>query len=260
VPAPNDTPTTLLAALAGSDPTRPRLTWYDDAAGPTQGERIELSGRVLANWAAKAANLLQEELEVGPGTVVELDLPPHWRAAYWLFAAWSVGAEVVVGGSRADHRPDVVVTDDPADWVDCGASVVAVTLAALARGWAGEPLAAGVVDEARELSTYGDRFDAWATPDPEAAALDTADGSWTYSALMPAARAAAAGAGLDEGCRVLTSAGPVEAVGCWLAPWVVDGSLVLVREGKDKSKGQDASDDAAADSRASAERVTHRLG
>jgi uncharacterized protein (TIGR03089 family) len=258
VPAPYDTPTALLAALAGSDPTRPRLTWYDDAAGPTQGERIELSGRVLANWAAKAANLLQEELDAGPGTVVELDLPPHWRAAYWLFAAWSVGAEVVVGGSRADHRPDVVVTDDPADWAGCGATVVAVTLAALARGWGGEPLAAGVVDEARDLSTYGDRFDAWATPEADAAALDTADGSWTYGALLPAAEEAAAAAGLVDGCRALTSAGPVDAVACWLAPWVVDGSLVLVRGGTGKDKS--GLDDATDGSRAAAERVTHRLG
>ena len=96
----------LLAALAGSDPTRPRLTWYDDGLGPTRGERIELSGRVLANWAAKAANLLQEDLDVAPGSLVEVDLPTHWRAAYWLLAAWSVGAEVVVGGSQAGAGPE----------------------------------------------------------------------------------------------------------------------------------------------------------
>jgi len=38
-----------------------------DAPGPSQGERIELSGRVLANWVAKAANLLQDDLDAGPG-------------------------------------------------------------------------------------------------------------------------------------------------------------------------------------------------
>lgn len=254
MPAPHDTPAALLAALAGSDPTRPRLTWYDDLPGATQGERIELSGRVLATWTAKAANLLQEDLDAGPGTVVELDLPPHWRAAYWLLAAWSVGADVIVGGSRANQRPDIVVTDDPPDWTDCGAAVVAVTLAALARSWPGEPLAAGMVDEAKELATYGDRFEPWAAPDLRAAALDTADGSWTYAELVPAARSAAEAAGLGEGARVLTSAGPESVVGCWLAPWVVDGSLVLVR--KDKSAG----DDAGPDPRASAERVTDRLG
>ncbi|MDQ6715007.1 MAG: TIGR03089 family protein, partial [Actinomycetota bacterium] len=42
------------------DATRPRLTFYDDADGPTRGERIELSAKVLANWVAKGANLLQD--------------------------------------------------------------------------------------------------------------------------------------------------------------------------------------------------------
>lgn len=253
MPAPRDTPTDLLAALAGTDPTRPRLTWYDDAPGPTRGERIELSGRVLANWTAKAANLLQDDLEVGPGVVVALDLPPHWRAAYWLFAAWAVGAEVVVGGSLAHHTPAVVVTDDPEDWAAAPAAVVAVSLPALGRGWTGDPLAAGVVDEAKELATYGDRFEPWVAPGGDDIALRTPAGLWTYAALVPAARAAAVDGGLGPGARALTSAGPELAVRCWLAPWVVDGSLVLVR--KDKNAG----DHAGPDARASAERVTNQL-
>ena len=69
----------LLAALQ-RDGGRPRVTAYDDGPGPTQGERIELSGRVLGTWVAKAANLLTEELDVQPGDRVALDLPAHWRA------------------------------------------------------------------------------------------------------------------------------------------------------------------------------------
>ena len=256
MPAPNDTPTAFLADLVSSDPTRPRLTWYDDQPGPTQGERIELSGRVVANWTAKAANLLQEELDVGPGSLVAVDLPAHWRAAYWLFAAWSVGAEVVVGGSLAGHRPHVVVTDDPADWSGGDLPVVAVTLAALARTWAGEPLPAGVIDEAKELATYGDQFQAWATPAGAAAALRTPSRTWSYGELVPAALAAAAAAELAEGARVMTSAGPAHFVDTLLAAWVVDGSVVLVRPGQDKG----GLDDAALEARTTAERVTHRLG
>ena len=64
----------LLRALVASDPGRPRITWYDDAAGPTRGERIELSARVLANWVAKAANLLVDELDVEAGDRVLVDL------------------------------------------------------------------------------------------------------------------------------------------------------------------------------------------
>ena len=205
MPTPNDTPSALLAALVGSDPTRPRLTWYDDRPGPTAGERIELSGRVLGNWTAKAANLLQEDLDAGPGARVAIDLPAHWRAAYWLFAVWTVGAEAVVGG---DPAADVVVTTDPAAAGRSGADVVAVTLAGLARAWAGAPLAAGVIDEAKELATYGDRFEPWAAPGaggdgPEhtrRAAGRTA--SW----CLPRGRRRLE-VGLAPGARVMTSSG-----------------------------------------------------
>ena len=39
-----------------------------------QGERIEISRRVLENWVAKAANALQEGLDVQRGSIVLLDL------------------------------------------------------------------------------------------------------------------------------------------------------------------------------------------
>src|SRR6476469_2959124 len=103
-------PAALLARLVAADPGRPRLTVYDDADGPTRGERIELSGRVLANWVAKAANLLVDELGVERGDVVVLDLPTHWRAVYWALAVWRVGAVVAV---EPDPRAVVVVTDRP---------------------------------------------------------------------------------------------------------------------------------------------------
>jgi len=83
VPNPPEDVQSLLAALMASDPGRPRITVYDDTDGPTRGERVELSARVVANWVAKAANLLQDELDAGPGTVVRLALPPHWRTVYW---------------------------------------------------------------------------------------------------------------------------------------------------------------------------------
>ena len=57
-------PDTLLFALQRADASRPRITCYDDTDGPSRGERIELSARVLSNWVAKAANALQEEFDV----------------------------------------------------------------------------------------------------------------------------------------------------------------------------------------------------
>jgi uncharacterized protein (TIGR03089 family) len=236
----------LLAALATTDPTRPRLTWYDDAPGPARGERIELSGRVLANWVAKAANLLQDELDIGPGSVVAVDLPVHWRTAYWLFAAWSVGARVETG--LCQHRPAVVVTDDPEDWP--GARVVAVSRPALVRGWTGPPLPSGVIDEARELATYPDVFVAADQPDDDDLAFTTPLGTWSYGALVPQARSLAAG--LPERARRLSTAHPHSAVAAWLPAWVVDGSLVLV------GTGEGASDAARLAAIAETELVTDR--
>src|SRR4051812_50149988 len=104
------TPSSVLADLLRADATRPRVTFYDDEPGPTRGERIELSARVLANWVAKAGNALQEEYDAAPGTVVRLDLPAlHWRTAYWALAVWSVGAAV----SLVEGDADLTVTDDP---------------------------------------------------------------------------------------------------------------------------------------------------
>ena len=232
------TPAHLLRALVAADPGRPRITVYDDTESATRGERIELSARVLANWVAKGANLLRDDLDVGGGSVVQLDLPPHWRSLYWALAAWSVGAAVDVparrrpdaGGAAAaadsgDAGVDVVVTDavDVASAATAsGADVVFVTLAALARS-ATVPVPAGAVDEARELATHGDVFDAWDEPDPSDVALRSdGDGETTYAAVVPEAVA--------RGERVHTSTADTAAfLRLALEVWAGDGSLVLSR-------------------------------
>src|SRR5665647_3121200 len=104
------TPASVLAEILRSDPARPRVTFYEDTPGPTHGERIELSGKVLNNWISKAGNALQDEYDVGPGSIVRLALPPHWRALYWAFAVWSVGGTVDCAG---DGSPDLLICDDP---------------------------------------------------------------------------------------------------------------------------------------------------
>ena len=254
------TPAHLLRALVAADPGRPRITVYDDTDSATRGERIELSARVLANWVAKGANLLRDDLDVGGGSVVQLDLPPHWRTLYWALATWSVGAAVDVparrrsdaGGAAAaadsgDAGGDVVVTDavDVASAATAsGADVVFVTLAALARS-ATVPVPAGAVDEARELATHGDVFDAWDEPDPSDVALrllGDGDGETTYAAVVPEAVA--------RGERVHTSTPDTAAfLRLALEVWAGDGSLVL-------SRG-DAGDDVLT-SRFVAEGVTRR--
>ncbi len=215
------TPSSLLTELVREDPARPRLTYYDDAAGTTQGERIELSARVFANWVAKAANALQEEYDVGPGAVVRLELPLHWRSVYWAFAAWSVGATVDLRHRPDDARAaDVVVTTDPA--IPPGGPVVQVTLAALARSAPGV-VPPGVMDEARELATYADTFEPWATPEPADAALVTDEGVTAYADLVPGPTGAPGG---RLGITGTAAEALVEVVGAWAQ----GGSVVLVRE------------------------------
>jgi uncharacterized protein (TIGR03089 family) len=206
----------LLAALAASDPGRPRITVYDDTEGPTRGERVELSARVVANWVAKAANLLQDELDAGPGTVVRLGLPPHWRTVYWAVAAWSVGATVEL---RPAGTADVVVTDDPGATGEAPSAVL-VTLAALARS-APAPVPPGVVDEARELATHGDVFTPYDSPDPDDAALVTDAGTTSYADLVP-----------DDGSPGRWHSAGEDAAAFLrlvLAAWAADGSVVLTR-------------------------------
>ncbi|WP_307812360.1 TIGR03089 family protein [Phycicoccus sp. CSK15P-2] len=209
----------LLARLLASDPGRPRVTAYDDTDGPTRGERIELSARVLGNWVAKAGNLLQDELDAGPGTRVLLALPPHWRTLYWALAAWSVGACVVL----PDADADVVVTDDPVRAT--GRGTVLVTLAALSRSASG-PVPPGALDEARDLSAHGDVLVPWDVPGPTHDALVDPDGTTTFGDLVPAA-------GPTE--RVHTATSDTETLlRLALGAWAGDGSLVLTRGTPDR--------------------------
>ena len=212
------TPAEVLAGLLRSDPARPRVTWYDDTPGPSAGERIELSGKVLANWVNKAANALQDEFDVSPGSTVALALPPHWRALYWALAVWSVGGCVTLGDADG---ADLTVTDD-LETAAAAESAVLVTLPALARSAPGGT-PPGVVDEARELSTFGDQFTAWEEPGGDDPALRTDAGDTAYADVVP-------GRDWAAGTRLHTRSGDLETVlRDALAVWSVDGSLVLSR-------------------------------
>ena len=150
-PAGTVTAPALLAAAVANDPGRPRLTWY--GAG---GERVELSARVLANWVAKTANLLLEELlDPGQPAVVVLDLPVHWRSVVWGLAAWSVGCEVAEPGVAPDGA--VIITSAPATAPatdPAGAPLVVLTLAALAFTSGAVP--PGALDYNAVVAGYGD--------------------------------------------------------------------------------------------------------
>ena len=222
------TPSDVLAAMLRSDPARPRVTYYDDTPGPTQGERIELSAKVLANWVNKAANALQDEWDVSPGSTVRLALPPHWRSLYWALAVWSVGGTVEVGDAPTDH----LVTDDPALAASSSVPTALVTLAALARS-APLPVPPGVMDEARELATYADQFSAWDEPGPREVALTGNGEELSFDEVVPTVRWTA-------GVRAHTADADLRPVLLHaLSAWSRDGSLVLSR-GPAPAPGYDA--------------------
>lgn len=214
------TPAGLLTEMLRSDPGRPRLTWYDDAPGPTAGERIELSARVLSTWVSKVGNLLQEECDVGPERPVRLLLPPHWRSVVWALGCWAVGGYADLDGDAVD--PAVSVSDDPRLLTDLDHPGVLVTLPALARQ-ADVPVPAGVMDEAREIATYGDQLTPWQDPEPEDPALRAGGLRTAYEEVVP-------DRGWPSGVRVYSHAASLDQVlGDTLAAFAADGSIVLAR-------------------------------
>lgn len=196
------------------DPGRPRITWYG-----ADGERVELSGAVLANWVAKTANLLVDELDVGLGTRVALRLPMHWKAATWALATWQVGACLVLG----DETADLSVTSQP---LGLGTEV-AVALPALARRFDG-PLPAGVLDGTAVLAGHPDRFDPGETPHPKDRALVAPGLEVTYADLAASVSAARPARRLRIARAELTADALVDL----LATLGSGGSVVLVAHGR----------------------------
>jgi uncharacterized protein (TIGR03089 family) len=192
--------------------------------GPGRGERIELSAKVLANWVSKAGNALQDEYDLGPGSIIRLSLPPHWRALYWAMAAWSVGATVDLAGGRS---ADLLICDDEglaATIEPAPGEVVLVTLGALARAHQG-PVPSGAMDEARELATYGDQFVAVAGAAPDDLALIVDGADTPYRRVVPHRD-------WPANTRVSLAGDLAQVLESSLAAWAVDGSVVLSRNGQ----------------------------
>ncbi|UFU02222.1 TIGR03089 family protein [Ruania suaedae] len=130
-----------------SEPGQPRLTWY----GP-DGERVELTGRVMANWVAKATNLLAEEADLQAAGHLELDLPVHWRTAVWALAAWTCGASAGTGPGGAPEA--LVTTVDRLGGPPPAEVTIVIALPALAMSVDDAP--PGTLDGAAELMSQPD--------------------------------------------------------------------------------------------------------
>jgi uncharacterized protein (TIGR03089 family) len=162
--APDEPPfAELLLARARSEPTTPRLTWYDVAGRA----RVELSGASLSNAVAKTTGLLVNELGAASGSRVELMLPAHWQLAVWLLASWSAGCVVSVRGiaDPAPAEPPAVTVIGPEDvetrarlCFDRGCDdVVAVSLDPLGAPFRSQ-LPAMVIDHAVAARAQPDEF------------------------------------------------------------------------------------------------------
>ena len=179
---------------------------------------MELSGTTTANWVAKTANLLVDDL-AAPDRVGLL-LPLHWQAVAVLLGAVASGATAVL-------------VDDPGALVGCGAAFVAAehAEAALDAGvddvlaLSGHPLGAPagelpalVLDYAREVPGHGDHYAGRSPLRPQ---------------VEVGGRAVTPLPGLSQRDRVLTTLPPADPAGAavLLGALAAGASLVLLRDG-----------------------------
>lgn len=201
----------VIGPLLSADPGAPLVTHYDLAAP----SRVELSATSTANWAAKIAGLLRDEVGVAPGDAVVCDLPPHWLTAGVVLGAWWAGAEVVTGPAAADRAVAVVTVADRLDAHPADVETLLMTTHPM-----GLPLAAsgidvppGVTDLAEACRIHPDAFV------PAGAGPAALDGAALEALADPALRARVLVAGL----------GPAgDAVGVLARVLASGGSAVLV--------------------------------
>ncbi len=245
-PSPTQSFPDLLSATLRAAPAQPLVTFYDDATG----ERVELSVTTYANWVAKTAGLVQDELDVEHGGLVLVDLPTHWLGAVWLGALWSGGQVVTVDRSLVEEADLVVCGPDGVGTYGDLASVVpvvALSLRPLGARFA-EPLATGVVDYGAVVLGQPDVFLADQPAGPDDEAWRDGDASYTQAELLADAVATPL---VEQGGRLLTDVNPctAEGRGTLLSPLLLAGSTVWVRN----------PDEAAWARRYDEERATARL-
>jgi uncharacterized protein (TIGR03089 family) len=215
----------LLDPLLAPDanPMGPRITYYDDATG----ERIELSTVTLANWAAKTANLLRDELGAGPGSRVAVLLPAHWQSAAVLLGVWWIGAEVVLGDpAPGEPTADLALcTGDrlaEADDAVSGGEVAVLSLDPFGKPAPDLPI--GVTDYATAVRVHGDQATPEPTPGPALAGR-------TVEQVLTEARRSADRQHLTGSDRVVSDrpwANPQEVIDNLLAVLAAGASLVQV--------------------------------
>jgi uncharacterized protein (TIGR03089 family) len=218
-----------------SAPAKPLVTHYDDAVG----SRIELSRATVANWAAKTANWLRDELDVTVGSPVSVALPAHWQTVGVLLGAWWCGAHIVDSSEGA-----TVAFIGPSGSAPGAESVAVVALDPLGRGLSGDA-PAGQLDYLVESRIFGDDFIAYDKVPGDAPAFH---GS-TVDSLVAAATDRATALGIGPADRVLSTLD-------WSTPSdLLDGLLSVLSAGASLVQCSNA-DVAALPKRRESERTT----
>ena len=190
-----------LADILRADAARPLITqvWAD-------GRRAELSARTFENNVAKAANLLQDDLDADGGTSLRFNLPLHWQTSVWLTAAALTGSNACV--VLNPDEPEGPMFD--AAFVDrdhCGRTqpwptyVVSLHPLGLPEG----ELPEGGIDCAREVRAHSDVFVPFNSPDPDASWIRLAGDELTQLQAIDEAIDLARSLGLNNGGRLLIS-------------------------------------------------------
>ena len=195
---------------APGGPGRPFVTYYDVATG----ERTELSGTTTANWVAKTANLLVDELDAEPGVGVQIALPTHWLRTVWIIATWAVGGTVV------ETDGDVFVAG-PDDLAHAGTARHRVASALRPFGTPFPTPPVGHLDLGVALPGQPDAFFPLDQPTPDTRAVDLPGLALTHAELTRAVEP-------SSERILLTPAAVARDVTATLAALLGGGSLVLV--------------------------------
>ena len=209
------TPEGQFDRLLAAAPSRPFVTYYDEASG----ERSELSVKSLANWVAKTHHLLGDELDLGVGDTALIALPAHWISVPVILGCLTAGLALTTSGSAevAFVAPDTLPAAGELP------EVYAVAPDSAAVGFGGAPPAPA----SDYVSAVRRQEDKWPTVHLAATPDDPCLPGLTRGQV--AARAAERG--LEAGARILTTR-PWESTDAWidtvLAPIAVGGSVVIV--------------------------------
>ncbi|MDY3127510.1 MAG: TIGR03089 family protein [Corynebacterium sp.] len=176
----------LLSHLLDADPAAPRLTVYEKASGA----RMDFSAQTLDNWAAKIANMVEEELELDHDSQVLIDLPVSWQAAVIALGCIAAGVnydltDSTTGDQEGKSTADAVFTslNKSAYYLDGSflsastggvVDVVIVSSDPFGRGVTetGGEIPPGTIDFGPTVRFYGDAYFGTTTPLPEAVSVE----------------------------------------------------------------------------------------